>query len=426
MLEVLQTGEMPTHLTEEMKNLLESEKPNFLLQDGSLYRLHQNAKIPFIPFAKRADLVASFHHSNGHMAPSSLTDLILQRYWWPSIKSDIPKWIRECAECQLHGKSSQKNQEELHPLPVRYIRPFSRWGIDFIGALPKTTKGNRWLLVAIDYCTKWPIARATKSATAETVAEFIENEIILNFGVPDEIVSDRGPAFNSATIEALLESYRIKHLMSSAYHPRTNGVAERYNAVIGKMIAKYSHKNRATWDLYVNTCLLASRIRLHKSTGFSPFYLVYGCKVKIPGDPTVPIIMKELDEYDSVGTRLNEINQIQEHRKLALNSLEQQRNYMKSNFDKNLPDKKYILKEGDFVLVRNEAPKKLQTRWFGPVRILHIFPNGLYEVVTLKNEKWPYRIHHDRLKPATLTQDLIDKSVLPTFKKDKRTGVRKG
>jgi hypothetical protein len=415
--EVLLTGRVPDTVNKELKDLLQSETKNFVFENQKLYRVTENLKVQFVPFSERAELVVTFHRAVGHLAANSIAGLITERYWWPSIKTDIPLWISTCAECQLHAGPDRNNKEELHPLPVRNLRPFARWGIDFVGPLPKTPSGNKWLLVAIDYVTKWPIAKAVKTATSEAVADFIENEIILNFGVPDEIVSDRGQSFNSAVIESLLDSFRIKHLMSSAYHPRTNGAVERLNGTLGKMLAKYSHKQKTNWDQYLNSCILAARIRIHNATGFSPFYLVYGSNVKIPGDMALPNLTDEIDSIDHTGERLQEINSLQAHRQEAIKQLEKQRDAMKSRYDKKLKPNVRALEIGDFALVRNEVPKKLHPNWFGPVKVVAKLANGLYQVVKLNGEAWPYRIHRDRLKLAKMTPELANHAILPKFNK---------
>lgn len=417
LIEVITTGNIPEELDEGTKKKLANEKENFVVENDILYRVENGNKIPFVPLAYRADLVEKFHNSNGHLALESTYLLFKVRYWWPLLKKDLKAWISKCPQCQLVSSANRFNQEELHPLPVGFIRPFSRWSIDFVGPLPRTERGNQWLLVAVDHCTKWPIAQAVPNATANCVSNFIENLIITQFGLPDEVLTDRGPAFNASTLEMLLDNFRIKHLMTSSYHPRTNGVVERYNGVIGKMITKYSYQNRASWDLYVNTCLLASRARIHNSTGFSPFYLVYGSNVKLPGDETIPNVIKDIDNLvDNTGVRIDEINSLLKNRQEAKANLNLQRNTMKINFDKKLK-KTVQLQIGDIVLVRNEAKRKLEAQWFGPFVIIAKFNHGLFKVATLSGKPWPQRIHRDRLKPAKHSNEMETAAILPKFTK---------
>jgi hypothetical protein len=146
--------------------------------------------------------------------------------------------------------------------------PFARWHIDFIGELPTTSNGNCWIIMAVDYATKWPIARALKSATA--------NEIVMKFGCPIEIVSDRGANLLSKILKQYMHKIRSKNMFTSAFHPRTNSKCERLNQTFKHMLTKYVKGLVHSWDKYVDSALFSCRIRKHATTGYSPFYLVYG------------------------------------------------------------------------------------------------------------------------------------------------------
>eukprot|EP00158_Paraphelidium_tribonemae_P008300 Partr_v1_DN28545_c0_g1_i2_m73298 putative Gypsy retrotransposon integrase 1 len=128
----------------------------------------------------------------------------------------------------------------------------------------------------MDHATRWPIARALKNATHDEIAKFIYEEIVKNFGVPSEIVTDRGRNFLARPLESYIDLLRVKHRMTSAYHARTNGKVETYNGTLGKMLAKAVQGARHKWDEFLDESLFNSRIRKHKVTGYSPFYLVYG------------------------------------------------------------------------------------------------------------------------------------------------------
>jgi hypothetical protein len=184
--------------------------------------------------------------------------------------------------------------------------------------------------------------------------------------------------------------------MTSAYHPRTNGAVERFNGEIGKILKRYCTEDKAKWELYIPQALLAIRIRLHTSTGFSPFYLLYGRQARIPGDVPLPNIDNE--HLDNVGNRLNELETIPETTKKAKLALEQSREKMKKQFDKKVIPTRYQI--GDSVLLRNEAAKKFEPTWFGPYMITHLYQNGVVRLADPRGTELDSRVHKDRLKMA--------------------------
>ena len=109
---------------------------------------------------------------------------------------DIRFYVQTCDSCQWRGRN--KKNQLLHPIPVQ--GPFYQIGIDFVGPLPVTSDGNRYIIVAIDYLTKWPEARPLPRATADVTAQFIYEEIICHHGCPQIILSDGGSHFNNQMI----------------------------------------------------------------------------------------------------------------------------------------------------------------------------------------------------------------------------------
>ena len=137
--------------------------------------------------------------TSAHLGVNSTYEKIKERYYWPKMFEDVRKYIESCDNCQRREKT--KRREEL--LPQKIGVPFDKIGIDIKGPLPLTRKGNRYLVVAMDYFTKWLEARAIPNAKAETVAAFIFKEIICRHGVPKEILSDRETHFNNALMNEL-------------------------------------------------------------------------------------------------------------------------------------------------------------------------------------------------------------------------------
>ncbi|CAF3953002.1 unnamed protein product, partial [Rotaria sp. Silwood1] len=247
------SGDVPN----EIKELVKKELHLFTYDESHelLHRkLNDEQTAPYIPFISRLDL----------------------------------QWIKTCVNCQI-STCGKTTTEPLHPLTP--VPPFHRWSLDFIGQLPVTSNGNRWILIALDHTTKWPIVRVVPNATHEVVAKFVYQEIVLNFGCPTEIITDRGNNFTTAMLNSYFKLIGIKHILTSAYHPRSNGAIERFNRLFGGMLAKYVGDNVINQlDEYVDRALFACRIRQHHATGKTPFYMVYGVEEKLPGDELIPII----------------------------------------------------------------------------------------------------------------------------------------
>ncbi|OMJ23900.1 hypothetical protein AYI69_g4825 [Smittium culicis] len=137
-----------------------------------------------------------------------------------------------------------------------------------------TSSDNKWALLAIDHNTNWIVASATKDAKANTVADFLYKKIFLKFGNPAEIISDRGTQFTSEVLEEYLEIQKVKHNLTSAYHPMSNGKTERANGVIGAALNKLAYRHKNKWDAYLDQAVWATRIWKHSVTKISPYFLV--------------------------------------------------------------------------------------------------------------------------------------------------------
>ena len=144
-----------------------------------------------------------------------------------------------------------------------------------MGPLPKTLKGNRYVIVAVDYFTKWAEATAVEEADAQTVVRFIHTDIITRHGVPKEITSDRGTEFLNQLVEEFERTYKIKHIRTTAYHPQGNGQTERMNQTLKNILSKIS-KTYMTWDYHLESALFVVQTVRQKLIKYSPFELLYG------------------------------------------------------------------------------------------------------------------------------------------------------
>ena len=245
--------------------------------------------------------IMSIYHDDptmAHQGADAMYWQILKRYIWPSMREDIKNYVKTCFRCQQRGTLKQNNRKRtIAPQDV-----FERWGIDIVGPLLVTETGNRYIVVAVDYFTRWPEAKLLKEANARAVAQFIYEEIICRHGAPRVIQSDQGSHFVNEVIKGLTERFRVKHSLSSPYHPQSNGLVERFNKTLCKGIAKVA-ENMEDWEDYIQPVLFAYRTKKLRITGQSPYKLVYGkepCLVDELGEHGGSIIERLLEITDEV------------------------------------------------------------------------------------------------------------------------------
>src|SRR6266498_2022017 len=148
--------------------------------------------------------------------------------------SDIKKYVKFCYECQRRGGPKENNRKHtIVPMDI-----FERWEIDIVGPLPQTEDRYRYIVVAIDYFSRWPEARPLTHANARQVAKFIYKEIICRFDAPRVLQSDRGSHFVNEMIQELTDKFWIQHSLFLPYHPQSNRLVKRFNRILCEGLAK--------------------------------------------------------------------------------------------------------------------------------------------------------------------------------------------
>ena len=176
----LHKNTLPTDLTNNSQiNRFKNFCRPFIVKNNYLYRKDRRKEGNNLRVIRRFEMepVLYMMHNDptgGHFATDAMFNKIRNRYYWPQLYEDIRRYVRTCDSCQRRGRN--KKLHELHPIPVH--SPFYQIGIDFVGPLPLTSNGNKYIIVAMDYLTKWPEAQAVPNANAETTANFLYETII--------------------------------------------------------------------------------------------------------------------------------------------------------------------------------------------------------------------------------------------------------
>src|SRR6266542_1682992 len=328
---------------------IEKYHDKYKLKEGKLIKIKSDKELKILKRNKIEPILSLAHEHplSEHFRLKATLTKLKKRYYWPKIKDDIKSYIQTCDQCQRRGKITDEN--ELHSIKIK--EQFYQYGIEIVGSLTETSRGNKYIVVAIDYFIKYPKARALANANARNVANFLYEDIICRHECLRRIISDRGTHFNNQIIENLLKRFKIRHNLSTPYHPKTNGLVERFNKTLCESLAKLNEE-RENWDQYILPTLFAYRTKINKSTQFTPFYLTYGRKVKLlfddDGNET------EITLNDRVKEMSIDLTQAKEK---VIENIEKSQSNQKKYNDRKIK-RKSNLNIGDKVLLYNAAKAK--------------------------------------------------------------------
>ncbi len=241
--------------------------PYYFLQDGLLCRQQpvstDSALDPRIQIVvpltfRHAVLQLSHQGLVGHMGVRKTYDRILRKLYWPRIKRDVVNYIRSCHICQVTGKPNQKFPlAPLQPIAV-VTTPFEHLIIDCVGPLPRSKAGHAYLLTVMCQSTRYPAAYPLRSITTKSILKALTSFMSV-FGIPKTIQSDQGSNFMSRQFSKVMHQLMVKHSISSAYHPQSQGVLERFHQTLKSLLRSYCVELDCDWEDGLPWMLLAIR-----------------------------------------------------------------------------------------------------------------------------------------------------------------------
>ncbi|MCO5596584.1 hypothetical protein L7F22_050649 [Adiantum nelumboides] len=380
------------------------EAEDYALIKDNLYRKGKDGQLQMCATKEEYVLILQQAHSGqagGHFSAEKMAKSILYvGIWWPTLFMDAEEFVKRCDDCQR--TKTPRGRDDMPLRPMMGARAFAKWEIDFVGPCPPADKSHaQYIIVAIDYLTKWVEAKATTRNDAKTTAQFLYENIFTRYGLPIEIVSDRGTHFIHEVIEQLLDEFMVIHWKSAPYHPQANGQAESTNKILVIVLTKTVSESRTDWDQKLHSTLWAYRVAYKTSIGTTPFNMVYGIQAILPLEFLIPTL-RVAKELEWTGHELSEqievLEKLDETRLRAVASIYVQKRNMKLFFDQHVINKKFAT--GDYVLMYTlkQHSKKLQKRGNGPYVIHDISFSGAIKLATLEGEEMPNWISGCRLK----------------------------
>ena len=358
----------------------------YVIRTGLLYRLHIQQKGEqqittrqvILPKSRRISCMQLAHAAimGGHMGIQRTLDRITSHFYWPGIQGDVSRYCQSCDICQRTTPKGRVCKVPLGKMPI-VGEPFQRVAVDLVGPItPSTERGNRYILTLVDYATRYPEAIALANIDTSTVAEALLT-IYSRIGFPEEVLSDMGTQFTSGLMREICRLISVRQLTSTPYHPMCNGLVERFNGTLKTILKRLSAERPKDWDRYLPAVLFAYREVEQESTGYSPFELLYGRKVRGPMHILKELWTKEQDkdDDDDYGVRssyqyvIDLRSKIEQTCRLAQEALRQSQQRQKRYYDRKARPRK--LKPGDWALILLPTDhNKLLLQWKGPFQVI--------------------------------------------------------
>lgn len=394
----------------------DTNNQNWIVINECLHRIRKrtrasNQVVQLVLPKPLREQVMQAHHDDlmaGHMGFYKTTQRISQWYYWPSMTTDIKQWIDSCQVCQQHKKSQEKKKGKL--VPIEAERPFELMGLDILTDLPTTARGNKHIVVFTDYYTKWPEAFAVQAKDAQTVAKLLLNEILARHGAPERIITDRGSSFIADVYREITELLGVKASMTTAYHPQTDGQAERTIGVLHNILSRLTSSHQEDWDLHLPYALYAYRTSVHETTRETPFFLVYGRDPMNPSDLQIRQWVKGHKKTHAYTKEI--VDRLMEAKKRVRAATLKQKQKNATAYNQGRVDSTF--KFGDIVWL--DVPKmkptenrKLSPKWKGPYRIFQVVSkdNMIVDIQHLENHSDVQRVNANRLKKAIMRPGFI-------------------
>ncbi|CAF3337957.1 unnamed protein product [Rotaria socialis] len=321
------------------------------------------------------------------------------------MRRDVANYVRACILCQQYKPTNQKPAGLMKPVIVS--EPWHTVGIDITGPFTKTRRGNSFILVVVDYFTKWVELFPLQSIKAATIAQVFLDEVICRFGFPIRVISDNGVQFLSKVFTQLCDLLGIHHQRTPLYHPQSN-LSERVNRTLKPLLASLAHNDSKSWDLKLSQIAFALRTAPSESTENTPAFLMFGRHPRQPLDLLLspPPVTDQLPSSHELSTyRKRLLEELLPAYKIARELLDISHETQTRNY--NIHRRPLEFELGDLVWVASLSGiamgkwrgGKMQPRREGPYKIMTKLSSVTYELEHTISHRRLSPIHIERLTP---------------------------
>ncbi|WJX50210.1 hypothetical protein P8452_36545 [Trifolium repens] len=314
--------------------------------------------------------------------------LFRQGVYWPTMLKDCIEFAKGCQECQRHSGIQHVPASELHSIVKPW--PFRGWVLDLIGEIkPSSSKNQRYILVGIDYFTKWIEAIPLPNVDQEAVMSFIQSHIIYRFGIPESITTDQGSVFTGRKMVEFAQQTGFKLLTSTPYYAQANGQVEAANKIIIGLIKKHIAQKPRNWNKTLDQVLWACRNSPKESINTTPFRLTYGHDAVLPVEIHLQSVriqrQAEISRNHYWDMMLDELVDLDEERIKALEMLIRQKERVAKAYNKKVKSKTFSVGNLVWKVIlpmdkKDRVLDKWSPNWEGPFKVVQVFQTVLMKL----------------------------------------------
>ena len=328
----------------------------------------------------RAEIIRLHHDTpiGGHGGQWKMVELVTRNFWWPGVTKEVKRYVEGCDVCQRNKNRTEQLAGKLMPNSIPE-RPWTHILADFITKLP-LAQGYDSILVVVDRLTKMVhFIPTTEKTSAEGLARLFRDNVWKLHGLPESIISDRGPQFAAGLMRELNEMLGIKSKLSTAFHPQTDGQTERVNQELEQYLRMFIDHRQEQWPEWLGIAEFAYNNKAHSSTRTLPFKANYG------QDPRMGFERRKKGKYAGAEKFIEKMKEIQEEAKAALGRVQAD---MKKYADKKRSNIEEY-KVGDLVMLSTKDLKyqmvgrrteKLTKRFVGPYKVKEIVSSNMVKL----------------------------------------------
>jgi hypothetical protein len=352
---------------------IDEKEEGWKIEEGGLVTWKERVYVPVV--TKIREEIMAIHHSWGHSGIDKTIELVGRNYWWPGMRKNVERYVKGCRICQTVKPDRQRKAAPLNPNEIP-AEPWRIISVDMVGPLPES-KGFDAVLVIVDRFTKKTYFLPTNTTlTSKGVATLFRDNVFREHGLPEKVISDRGPQFVSKFIKELYAILKITANPSTAYHPQTDGQTERVNQELKEFLTMFVNHQQDDWSDWLAVAQFCHNDRIHSATGFSPFFLNNGRHPRKGVEMGVERKVLAVDEW---------IERLTNACGRAKKGLEKAAEVMKAQWDKKKqPSREYQKGDKVYLSAQNlptlRATKKLDGKFVGPYEIVERVGTSAYRL----------------------------------------------